>query len=143
MMQPHNLVNIVQHKASPIHITSHWQLNSLHAWLTLQLRYLAFHGPAQLIVQGCHGIKIEQADSGRSINQAATIGFSTNLAYSARRSETFLAYLLGKRELLNDNFSGEKRFYIYQEMPYSGKKSGFPKRGLEGVTDLFLKVFGV
>lgn len=143
VMQPHNLVGIVQLKSSPVHITSHWRLNSLHAWLTLQLRYLAFHGPTQLIVQGCRGIRIEQADGGRSINQAATIGFSANLAYSTRRCETFFAYLLGKRELLNDNFSGEKGFYVYQEMPYLGKKRGFPKRGLEGLTDSLLKVFGI
>ncbi len=143
VMQPHNLVGIIQPKAAPVSITCHWRLKSLHAWLTLQLRYLAFHGPAQLIVQGCRGVRIEKADGGRSINQAATIGFSANLAYSTRRCETFFAYFLGKRELLNDNFSGEKGFYVYQEMPYFDKKSGFPKRSLEGMTDSLLKVFGI
>ncbi len=143
VIQPHNLVGVVQSRVSPVHITSHWRLNSLHAWLTLQLRYLAFHGPAQLIVQGCRGIRIERADAGRSINQAATIGFSANLAYSTRRSETFGAYLLGKQELLNDTFSGENGFYVYEEMPHFGKKTGMTGRGLEGFTDSLLKVLGI
>lgn len=143
VMQPHNLVGVVQPWGSPVRITSHWRLNSLHAWLTLQLRYLTFHGPAQLIVQGCRGVRIERADAGRSINQAATIGFSANLAYSTRRCETFGAYLLGKQELLNDTFSGENGFYVYEEMPHFGKKTGVTGRGLEGLTDSLLKVLGI
>ena len=143
VMQPHNLVGVVQPRGSQLRITSHWRLNSLHAWLTLQLRYLAFHGPARLIVQGCRGVRLERADAGRSINQAATIGFSANLAYSTRRSETFGAYLLGKQELLNDVFDGDCGFYVYEEMPHFGKKSGMTGRGLEGFTDSLLKVLGV
>ena len=143
VMQPHNLVGVVQLRASPVRITSHWRLNSLHAWLTLQLRYLAFHGPARLIVQGCRGVRIERPDAGRSINQASTIGFSANLAYSTRRSETFSAYWLGKQELLNDSFSGEDGFYVYEEVSHFNKKTGLAGRGLEGLTDSLLKVLGI
>lgn len=142
-LQPHNLVGIVHRKDARVQITKHWRLGSLHAWLTLQLRYLVFHGPVQLIVKGCRGIRVEKAGAGRRINRAATIGFSANLDYSTMRCETFSAYLMGKQELLNDSFAGAPGFYVYEEMPHFGKKTGIAGRGLEGLTDSVLKVFGV
>lgn len=143
VIQPHRLIGVVHLKNSPIKISRHWRLGSLHAWLTLQLRFLAFHGPVQLVVKGCRGIRIEAAGKGRSINQAATIGFSANLAYSTTRCETFGSYLMGKQELFNDKFSGEPGFYVYEEMPHGGNKTGLFGRGIEGLTDSILKVFGV
>ena len=152
VMQPHNLVGVVQERDVPLRITAHWRLLSLHAWLTLQLRYLALHGPAQLIVQGCRGVQLERADGGRAINQAATIAFSANLAYSTRRCETFAAYLLGQQELLNDCFDCSRDdalgpqgigSIVYQQVPYAGRRTGITGRGLEGLTDSMLKVFGV
>jgi hypothetical protein len=50
---------------------------------------------------------------------------------------------MGKQELLNDNFSGTPGFYVYEEMPHAGKRTGITGRGLEGLTDSLLKVFGV
>ncbi len=38
--QPRALVGVIQREHNPIRITRHWRLFSLHAWLTLQLRYL-------------------------------------------------------------------------------------------------------
>lgn len=153
VMQPHNLVGVVQQRDKPLRITAHWRLTSLHAWLTLQLRYLAFHGPARLIVQGCRGVQVEPATGVRAINQAATIAFSANLLYSTRRCETFVAYLLGKQELLNDRFGSARiagvseardaGFFVYQEMPHADRKAGITGRGLEGLTDSVLKVLGV
>lgn len=142
-LQPHNLVGVAHRKDAPVQITNHWRLGSLHSWLTLQLRYLVFHGPAQLIVKGCRGIRVEKAGTGRRINQAATIGFSANLDYSTTRCETFASYLMAKQDLLNDSFAGAPGFYIYEEMPHFGKKTGIAGRGLEGFTDSVLKVFGV
>ena len=152
-MQPHNLVGVMQRRDTPLRITAHWRLTSLHAWLTLQLRYLALHGPAQLIVQGCRGVRVEPATGGRAINQAATIAFSANLPYSTRRGETFAAYLLGQQELLNDCFgsargvgvseSREAGHFVYQEMPHGDRKAGITGRGLEGLTDSVLRVLGV
>ncbi len=153
VMQPHNLVGVVQLRDSPLRITAHWRLTSLHAWLTLQLRYLALHGPAQLIVQGCRGVQIEPATGGRAINQAATIAFNANLPYSTRRCETFVAYLLGQQALLNDCFGSARGadaqdardagFFVYQEMPHSDRKAGITGHGLEGLTDSVLKILGV
>lgn len=143
VMQPHNLVGVLQPRGAPVRITSHWRLGSLHAWLTLQLRYLAFHGPAQLIVQGCRGVRVEPASTGRSISQAATIAFNANLAYSTRRCETFVAYVRGKQALLNDSFVGDKGFYVYEEMPRAGRQRAGVARWFEGLADSVLKVFGV
>ena len=71
------------------------------------------------------------------------IGFSANLDYAPRRSETFGAYMLGVKGLFNDSFAGGAGYYIYEEMPYFGKRSGLTGRGLEGLTDGLMKVFGI
>ena len=141
--QPHNLIGVVQPRHRSLRITRHWRLASLSAWLTLQLRYLVFHGPATLIVKGCRGIRVEPAGQGRSIDQAATIGFSANLSYSMTRCETFGAYLLGKRGLFNDHFAGGPGSYVYEEMPHFGKRTGITGRGLEGIVDAARKAFGI
>lgn len=143
VFQPHRLVGVVQAMDRPVQITRHWRLGSLNAWLTLQLRYLVFHGPVKLVVAGCRGVRVEAAGQGRSINQAATIGFSANLAYSTVRCETFGAYLMGKQALFNDHFDGGPGFYVYEEMPHGGQKTGLFGRGLQGFSDSVLKVFGV
>lgn len=102
-----------------------------------------FHGPVTLIVKGCRGVRIERADEGCSINQAATIGFSANVGYASRCSETFFGYLSGKQPLLHDSFAGADGKYVYQEMPHAFGRVGMTGRGLEGVTDALLKVFGI
>lgn len=143
VLQPRSLAGVVYQQVSPLRITRHWRFNSLHAWLTLQFRYLVFHGPAQLIVKGCRGVRVEKAGNGHSISQAATIGFTANVAYSTIRCETFGAYLMGRQELLNDCFTGASGYYVYEEMPDFGKKAGITGRGIQGVTDSLLKVFGI
>ncbi len=143
VFQPHSLIGILQRKDNPVRITSAWRFNSLHAWLTLQFRYLIFHGPVKLIVKGCRGIRVEKAGTGRSINQAATLGFSANLDYSTIRCGTFGAYLMGRDELFNDYFTGKSGFYVYEEMPNSGNKYATFGRGIPGITDSILKVFGI
>jgi hypothetical protein len=144
VFRPRSLVGILQQREKPVRIESVWRFNSLHAWLTLQFRYLIFHGPVRLVVKGCRGIRIEKAGAGRSINQGATLGFSANLQYSTLRCETFGAYLMGKDELFNDHFAARRSgFYVYEEMPNSGAKYGIFGRGIEGILDSFLKVIGV
>lgn len=143
VFQPRRLIGVIQPKDHPVKITKHWRLGSLHAWMTLQLRFLVFHGPVKLIVTGCRGIKIEPAGTGHSINQAGIIGFSANLAYSTKRAEPFNAYLTGSQELLNDSFAGGPGYFVYEVLPHDGKKGGlWTGRGLDGLTDAVQKVFG-
>jgi len=141
--EPRCLAGVIQDRAAPVRITRHWRLGSLHGWLTLQLRFLVFHGPGQLIVKGCRGIRVESANPGRLINQAATLGFSANLAYANTRCETFVSYWTGKEDLFNDLFNGEPGVYAYEEIPDAMQKGGISGRGLQGIADAILKVFGV
>ena len=143
VVQPRALVGVVRKRASGMKITSHWRITHLHSWLTLQFRYLAFHGPGRLIIKGCRGVRVEPAAGGRLVNQAATLGFSANALYSVSRCETFVAYWRGIEELFNDQFNGADAVYLYEEMPDLHRKAGITGRGLEGFTDSVLKVFGV
>ncbi len=140
--QPRSLAGVIQDRRKPIRITRHWRLGSLQSWLTLQLRFLVFHGPGQLIVKGCRGIRIESAKAGRLINQAATLGFSADLDYSNVRCETFVSYWTGKEELFNDLFKGESGVYVYEETP-NLRRAGIGGRPLEGWADAVLEIFGV
>jgi hypothetical protein len=142
VLQPRHLVGLVQQAERQVRIHRRWRFN-WQSFITLQFRYLIFEGPGKLIVQGCRGVRLERAGSGRSIDQHATMGFSANLDYSPRRSETFSAYLLGTRALFNDTFAGGPGLYLYEEMPYTGKRAGITGRGLEGLTDGLMKVVGI
>lgn len=143
VIQPRALVGLVQPTARKVRISRYWRLNQLSAWLTFQFRYIVFHGPCTLIVQGTRGIVLEKAGDGRGINQAATIGFSAGLDYKTRRSEPFGAYLLGKQELFFDSFAGNEGSFLYEEMPREGQRTGIWGRGLSGLSDAALKVFGI
>lgn len=147
VVQPRSLAGVVKQMASPVRITRHWRVSSLHAWLTLQLRFLVFHGPCDLILKGCRGVRAEAPDpkrpSPRMIDQASTIGFSANLDYHIARCEGFIPYLQGKWDLFKDGFEGEQGLFVYEELPAGGRKSGLTGRGLEGVVDAALKVFGI
>lgn len=143
VFQPRGLVGLVCDANQPLAISSHWRLASLHAWLTLQLRFIVFRGPVTLIVRGCRGVRLERAGQGRSISQSATLGFTTDVLYSTMRSETFLPYLRGQQALLNDRFDGGNGVYLYEETPRHGKQPGKVGSWFEGFTDAILKVFGI
>lgn len=143
VFQPHGMVGVIYPSATPLKITRRWRLFSAHAWLTLQLRYLIFRGPVTLIVKGTRGVRVEPAGQGRIISQFATLGFSSHLHYATVRSETFWPYYQDKTPLLQDKFDGENGYYLYDETPRFGKRGGFFSRGLEGLTDAVLKVFGI
>jgi uncharacterized protein (AIM24 family)/uncharacterized tellurite resistance protein B-like protein len=145
VVQPRSLAGVVKPVGVPVAITRHWRLGSVHAWLTLQLRYLVFHGPCRLVLKGCRGVRAEQPEPGRPrlINQSATLGFSANLDYRNTRCETFVSYLRGKEDLFNDLFAGGPGWFVYEEMPAAGRRTGFAGRGLEGVADAALKAFGI
>lgn len=145
VVHPRSLAGVVKPVGGAAHITRHWRLGSLHAWLTLQLRYLVFHGPTKLLLKGCRGVRAEAPlpDQPRLINQAATLGFSANLEYRTIRCETFVPYLRGHEALFNDLFAGSPGWFVYEEMPARDGRSGVNGRGLEGLTDAFLKAFGI
>jgi hypothetical protein len=141
VFQPRGLVGVVHSTAAPLQIAARWQLLSAHAWLTMQLRYLIFRGPVTLIVKGTRGVRIEPAGRGRLISQAATLGFSSHLAYATTRSATFVSYYMNKTALLDDRFEGDG-LYVYAETARTSPR-GLVGRSLEGAVDAVLKVFGI
>ncbi|MET0290736.1 MAG: hypothetical protein ABW136_00125 [Steroidobacteraceae bacterium] len=143
VLQPRCLVGVLQRHDLPMRITRHWRLGTLSAWLTLQLRYLAFHGPATLLVHGSRGVRLEVADAGRAISRAATLGFGADVAYSQVRTETFVPYLLGRQPLFNDRFSGEGGLYLSEETTGMPGERGAASRRLGGLFDALLKIFGI
>ena len=145
VVQPRSLAGVIQPAGRPVEISRHWRLGSLHAWLTLQLRFLVFHGPCRLLLKGCRGVRAEKPDPGspRIVNQSATIGFSTSLEYRNTRCETFFSYLRGQEDLFNDLFGGGPGRFVYEEMPSGRRTAGLTGRGLEGFVDATLKVFGI
>lgn len=129
------LAAVVQPQGQPMAITSHWRLFSLNAWLTLQLRYLVFHGPAKLVMKGGRGVRVEPAGAGRIFAQDQLVGFSADLAYAVTRTETFWPYFLGREQLLKDRVLGGEGMLIVEEAPMAGRKGRGAAGGLEGAFD--------
>ncbi|MDQ1812473.1 hypothetical protein RBA41_04065 [Massilia sp. CCM 9210] len=143
VLQPRALAGILFHPDQRPRIRSHWRLGTLHAWLSLQLRYLVFEGPATLIVKGCRGVRLEAAITGRSISQDATLGFSVHALYSTVRAEPFLPYLRGRQSLFHDHFRGVDVCYLYEEVPRHSRLDRGPRSALDVLADASLKAFGI
>lgn len=143
VLQPRGLVGIICKTGQRPIIRSHWRLGTLHAWLTLQLRYLVFEGPMTVIVKGCRGVRLESTENGRTISQDATLGFSTNAKYATARADPFLPYLRGRQALFHDRFSGHGGWYLYEEVPRNARADGRSSNPLEALFDASLKAFGI
>jgi hypothetical protein len=143
VLQPRALAAVVQPIGQPITISSHWRLLSIRAWLTRQLRYLVFHGPARLVLKGGRGVRVERAERGRIFAQDQLVGFSTDLGYSVTRTETFWPYFLGREQLLKDQVTDGQGVLIVEEAPLAGRRQGAPRRGVEGMIDAAMKLVGI
>jgi hypothetical protein len=124
-------------------ITSHLRLFSLNAWLTMQLRFIVFHGPGCLVVRGGRGVRVEPAAAGRIFGQNQLVGFSADLAYSVTRTETFAPYLFGREQLFKDKVEQGAGILIIEEAPFAGRHGGEVRRGLEGAFDAGMKALGL
>ncbi|KAB7644864.1 hypothetical protein [Polymorphobacter fuscus] len=143
VLQPRAIAGVVQPIGTPLRVTAHWRLGTLNAWLTWQLRFLVFHGPAEIILTGGRGVRVEPALAGRSIGQDQLIGFSAGIAYSTGRTETFIPYLFGREPLLKDRVAAGSGLLIAEEAPMAGRAKRGIRHGLEGAIDAVLKVFGI
>ena len=140
VLRPSALAAVVQPQGQPVQITPKWRFG-LPAWLTWQWRYLAFHGPARLVVKGGRGVRIEPAERGRIVGEGQILGFSTDLSYSVIRSETFWPYFFGREALLKDRVEQGTGVLLIEEAPLAGRSA--LRRGVAGVWDALLKVGGV
>ena len=111
--------------------------------MTMQLRYLVFHGPCSLIVKGGRGIRVERAERGRIFGQDQLVGFSADLAYSVTRAETFAPYFFGREQLYKDKVERGSGILIIEEAPQASREGGGVRRGIEGAFDAGLKAFGL
>ena len=143
VLHPRALVALVQPVGQTMRITSHWRLFSLNAWLTFQLRYLVFHGPVRLVVKGGRGIRVERAERGRIFGQDQLVGFSSDIAYSIIRTETFAPYFFGREQLFKDKVESGCGILIIEEAPFSSRDRLGIRRGLEGAVDAGMKAFGL
>lgn len=145
VLKPHTIVGVLKDADQEIRIQRNWRIFSLHSWLTFQFRYLVFHGPCDIIVQGCRGVRVEQsrAETGRLLSPQSTIGFSPDVEYSNQRVETFMPYLFGYETLLKDRFTGAGGVYLYEETIDPRRKKGIAGRGLEGFLEGVLNAFGI
>lgn len=143
VLQPRAIVGVVQAVGSPLRITSHWRLGTLNAWLTWQWRYLAFHGPGEVILTGGRGLRFESAHAGLRLPQEQLIGFSAGLRYATARAETFRPYLFGLEPLLKDSIAAGEGLIIAEELPRAARAGKAPRAGLEGAMDAALKLFGI
>lgn len=142
VLQPRALLGVVKDRSRALRITRPWRLSRLISWMTFQFRYIVFHGPCTLIVQGRRGVRIKEAQQGRAINKRLVLGFDAGLAYGAARSGSFRPYLFGQSSLFDDRFSGEGS-YIYEERSASHGKGSLWGRGLKGISDAVLSAFGI
>lgn len=142
VLQPRALAAVAQPIRHPLRISSHWRLFSLNAWLTLQLRYLVFHGPVRLVLKGGRGVRVERAEHGRIFGQDQLVGFSADLAYAVTRTETFWPYFLGREQLFKDRVEAGDGLLIVEEAPMAGR-NGEVRHGLEGSVDAMLKLVGL
>ena len=143
VLHPRALAAVAQPFDRPLTITRHWRLTTLNAWLTLQLRYLVFHGPARLVIKGARGVRVERAEHGRIFGQEQLAGFSAELTYSVTRTETFWPYLFGRESLLKDRVIGGDGVLIVEEAPFVGRGGRGARKGLEGALDAMLKAVGI
>lgn len=143
VMHPRALAAVVQPINQQLRVTGHWQIFSLHAWLTMQLRYLVFHGPARLVIKGGRGVRVERAEQGRTFGQDQLVGFSADLSYSVTRTETFWPYFLGREQLLKDHVAAGEGILIIEEAPMAGRQTGEARSAIEGMVDASMKVFGM
>lgn len=119
-----------------------WCANRLLSWMTFRFRYILFPGPCTLIVQGKGGVYVQSADDGRSIDGRLTLGFDKAVGHGIAPSLGFGAYWRGERGLFKDRFSGGGS-YIYQAQQSFPPQGQFWARGLKGLWDVFLSVFGI
>lgn len=142
VLQPRALLGVVKQRGQRLVITRPWRIGRLISWITAQFRYIIFHGPCTLIVQGRNGVEVEKAARGRMVNKRLTLGFDASLAYGAARSASFLPYLYGQASLYNDCFTGTGN-YLYEVRDAGPRKGSLWGRGLKGIGDAVLSAFGI
>ncbi len=120
VLHPRHLVGV----QGPVTVRSVWRFASVHAWATLQFRYLLFGGSGALIVAGGGHVNGTEVGGGdvRTL-QSRVLGFDSRLGYSTRRTGSFVQYLLGRAELIEDRHAGDGILLTQTALPATGRRS--------------------
>ena len=124
-----------------VRVASAWRFG-VHAWATLQFRYLLFGGTGLLILRGGGTLSARDVDGGdlRTL-QSRVLGFDGRLTYSTRRTGSFLLYLLGRSELIEDRHRGQGLLITQSAVP--ARPPGSPvERALDALLGGIGKLLG-
>lgn len=117
-----------------VRVRSAWRLFNWHAWATSQVRFLVFSGTGSIVVEGFGDVGTQHVAGPPSEKRMPlVIGFDTRLAYSTRRTATFLPYFVDPalEPLVVDVFEGDGAFF-HQKNPTSAAN---PRRAGERAAD--------
>mgnify|MGYP005993625597 CR=1 FL=1 len=141
VFRPRHLVGVI-HEPDMLQLRKQWRLNYLHAWCTLQLRYIVLKGTGRVIFWAMGGIEAMSPNSGKDcVTQDSIAGFDTRLDYSVRRNETFYHYLRGREPLFDDCFEGEGQYLVSLASEKEGGIVGVDS-WIERTLSIVGKVFG-
>jgi len=112
VFRPRHLVGLI-HEPEGLRLRKQWRLGHLHAWCTLQLRYIVLEGTGRAVFWALGGIEALSPGGGKQcVAQDSVAGFDSRLGYSVRRNETFWHYLRGKEPLFDDCFEGYEQYLV-------------------------------
>lgn len=118
VIRPRQLVGVI----GDLQLRTVWKPFSVHAWSTWQVRYILLAGTGSAIIEGSGDVVAERLAASRAkIEQKLVLGFDSQLAYRTGRTETFLPYLFGRAQLVDDVFE--------QTGTYFWQKSAKKQRG--------------
>lgn len=126
VLRPSFILGVILPFAARLKIRRRWVLHRWISWITGQIRYYEFVGPCRVILSGAKGVRAELiepreggAASGRRTQSELLVGFSPALHLQPTRTETFWAYLRGRRALFDCVFSGSGVFLVQGKKPPS------------------------
>jgi hypothetical protein len=141
IFRPRHLVGLI-HEPEGLRLRKQWRLGHLHAWCTLQLRYIVLEGTGRAVFWALGGIEALSPGGGKQcVAQDSVAGFDSRLDYSVRRNETFWHYLRGKEPLFDDCFEGCEQYLVSVASEHNKGTVGVDT-WLERVLSLVGKIFG-
>ena len=142
VLHPSCLVGVVQRIDRPLQISRHWQLGYLSSWFSMRLRHIVFHAPAELILHGNMGVKIDEVQGASTHKRTFTLGYSANLSYCVDRSKPLYPYMNGVNELFDDKFVGNSGYCVVEATP--APPNGFaPTRWIHAIIRTIFDLLGL
>jgi hypothetical protein len=142
VVRPRSVIGVFAKEGVPISVRSVWRLLSIECWLRLQVRFILIDGPANIIVKGHNGVRVEASSKSRAIPQSSTLAYSAHSNYSLTRADTFGGFLSGATSLFKDRFEGDG-VVVYEVTPTVTKSRMSPTRFIQDVADALLRAVGI